>query len=258
MKKHSTGKCIICLDDKNLRKLSNKIKNKNILTYGENKKANYRISNIKYKIDFSIFDLNYKDIHQKNKKIKNIKLKLLGNHNVLNAAAAITVCLNLGVNQNIIKKSLMHFSGVQRRMTKIFTKNANDFYDDYAHHPTEITSILSSVRNVNKSRKIISVFEPHRYSRVLSLKKEFAKSFSNSDLVILCPLYAAGEKKNYKYNQVEFAKLISKFSKTQVIMIKDYFQINKFFEKNLINNEIVIGMGAGVISKYMRNLREIL
>ncbi len=253
-----TGKCIICLDDKNLRKLSNKIKNKNILTYGENKKANYRISNIKYKIDFSIFDLNYKDIHQKNKKIKNIKLKLLGNHNVLNAAAAITVCLNLGVNQNIIKKSLMHFSGVQRRMTKIFTKNANDFYDDYAHHPTEITSILSSVRNVNKSRKIISVFEPHRYSRVLSLKKEFAKSFSNSDLVILCPLYAAGEKKNYKYNQVEFAKLISKYSKTQVINIKDYFQINKFFEKNLINNEIVIGMGAGVISKYMRNLREIL
>ena len=253
-----TGKCIICLDDKNLRKLSNKIKNKNILTYGENKKANYRISNIKYKIDFSIFDLNYKDIHQKNKKIKNIKLKLLGNHNVLNAAAAITVCLNLGVNQNIIKKSLMHFSGVQRRMTKIFTKNANDFYDDYAHHPTEITSILSSVRNVNTSRKIISVFEPHRYSRVLSLKKEFAKSFSNSDLVILCPLYAAGEKKNYKYNQVEFAKLISKYSKTQVINIKDYFQINKFFEKNLINNEIVIGMGAGVISKYMRNLREIL
>ena len=253
-----TGKCIICLDDKNLRKLSNKIKNKNILTYGENKKANYRISNIKYKIDFSIFDLNYKDIHQKNKKIKNIKLKLLGNHNVLNAAAAITVCLNLGVNQNIIKKSLMHFSGVQRRMTKIFTKNANDFYDDYAHHPTEITSILSSVRNVNKSRKIISVFEPHRYSRVLSLKKEFAKSFSNSDLVILCPLYAAGEKKNYKYNQVEFAKLISKYSKTQVINIKDYFEINKFFEKNLINNEIVIGMGAGVISKYMRNLKELL
>ena len=176
---------------------------------------------------------------------------------MLNAAAAITVCLNLGVNQKYYKKIFDAFSGVQRRMTKIFTKNANDFYDDYAHHPTEITSILSSVRNVNKSRKIISVFEPHRYSSVI-FEKEFAKSFSNSDLVILCPLYAAGEKKNYKYNQVEFAKLISKYSKTQVINIKDYFQINKFFEKNLINNEIVIGMGAGVISKYMRNLREIL
>ena len=63
-------------------------------------------------------------------------------------------------------------------MTKIFTKNRNDFYDDYAHHPTEISSILDGVKNVYKDRKIISVFEPHRYSRVLSLKNRFAKSFS--------------------------------------------------------------------------------
>ena len=123
---------------------------------------------------------------------------MLGRHNVLNATAAISLCLNLGVNQNIIKKSLKKFSGVQRRMTKIFTKNKNDFYDDYAHHPTEISSILDGVKNVYKNRKIISVFEPHRYSRVFSLKKEFAKSFTKSDLVLLCPIYAAGEKKKKK------------------------------------------------------------
>ena len=75
-------------------------------------------------------------------------MKLLGKHNVLNAAAAVTVCLNLGVNQNIIKKSLKKFTGVQRRMTKIFTKNNNDFYDDYAHHPTEIKSILDGVKKM--------------------------------------------------------------------------------------------------------------
>ena len=80
-------------------------------------------------------------------------MKLLGKHNVLNAAAAITVCLNLGVNQNIIKQSLKKFSGVQRRMTKIFQNKQNDFYDDYAHHPTEIISILDGVRNVYKERK---------------------------------------------------------------------------------------------------------
>ena len=107
---------------------------------------------------------------------------------MLNAAAAVTVCLNLGVDQNIIKKSLKKFSGVQRRMTKIFSKNKNDFYDDYAHHPTEINSILDGVKNVYKNRKIISVFEPHRYSRILSLKKEFAGSFVKSDIVLLCPL----------------------------------------------------------------------
>ena len=80
-------------------------------------------------------------------------------------------------------------------MTKVFSKKNNDFYDDYAHHPTEIKSILEGVNNVNTKRKIISVFEPHRYSRAILLKKEFSKSFIKSDLVIVCPLYAAGEVK---------------------------------------------------------------
>ncbi len=250
-----TGKSIICIDSKKIKKIFKKIKNKNILTYGEDKKANYRVSNIRYKIDYSIFDLIYKDIKKKNKKIGNIKLKLLGKHNVLNAAAAITVCINLGVNQNIIKKSLKKFSGVQRRMTKIFTKNKNDFYDDYAHHPTEINSILDSVKNVYKDRKIISVFEPHRFSRVLSLKKEFAKSFTKSDIVLLCPIYAAGEKKNYKFKIIDFAKTISKLSKVQVIVIRNFNEIEKYMRKNLISDEIIIGMGAGSISKHMRELK---
>ena len=253
-----TGKSILCKDNSNIKKILNKIKNKNIITYGENKKSDYRISNIRYKIDYSVFDLKYKDIKKKNRKIKNIQLKLLGKHNVLNAAAAITVCLNLGVTQNIIKKSLIKFSGVQRRMTKIFSKNNNDFYDDYAHHPTEIQSILEGVKNVHKDKKIISVFEPHRYSRVLSLKKEFAKSFINSNLVLLCPIYSAGEKLNRKYNINDFAKLIAKFSKTQVIIIQNYNEIEEYFKKNLTQNKIIIGMGAGSISKYMRKLKTVL
>ena len=250
-----TGKSIICIDNKNIKKIFNKIKNKNILTYGEGKNSDYKISNIKYKINYSIFDLSYKDIFKKNKKIKNIQLKLLGKHNVLNAAAAITVCLNLGVEQNIIKNSLKNFSGVQRRMTKIFKKNNNDFYDDYAHHPTEIKSILDGVKNVYKDRKIISIFEPHRYSRVLSLQNEFAKSFKRSNIVLLCPIYAAGEKKNQKFNLIEFAKLISNLSKTQVIVIRNFQDIEKYLKKNLISNEIIIGMGAGIISKWMTGLK---
>ena len=121
-----TGKTIICIDNQNIKKIYKKLKNKNIITYGENKNSNYRISNIRYKIGFSIFDISFTDI-KKSKKIRNIHLQLLGKHNVQNAAAAITVCLNLGVNQNIIKKSLKKFSGVQRRMTKIFSKKATIF-----------------------------------------------------------------------------------------------------------------------------------
>ena len=92
----------------------------------------------------------------------------------------------------------------------------------------------------------------------MSLKREFAKSFVNSNLVLLCPIYAAGEKKNNKFNIIEFGRLISKFSKTQVIIIKDFKEVEKFFKKNLISDEIIIGMGAGAISKNMRELKNLL
>jgi UDP-N-acetylmuramate--alanine ligase len=253
-----TGKSIICIDNKNIKKILNKIKNKNILTYGENKEAAYRVNNIKYNFDNTSFDLTFKDRAMKKSKIKNINVKLLGKHNVLNAAAAFIVCLNLGANPNIIKKSLKKFTGVQRRMTKVFSRNKNDFYDDYAHHPTEISSILEGVRNVSDKRKIVSVFEPHRYSRVLSLEKEFSKCFLKSNLVIICPLYAAGEKKNMKFNLIKFANLIAKNSKNQVIIVKNQIELARYFKKNLLSNEIIIGMGAGAISKWMTGLKTAL
>ena len=157
-----TGKAIICVDNNNIRKILSKIKNKNIITYGESKKSDYQVKNIKYNFDSTTFDLILKDKKKKQNTIKSINVKLLGKHNVLNATAALIVCLNLGANLNKTKNSLKKFSGVQRRMTKIFSKNNNDFYDDYAHHPTEISSILEGVNNVNSKRKIISIFEPHR------------------------------------------------------------------------------------------------
>ena len=143
-------------------------------------------------------------------------------------------------------------------MTKIFTKNENEFFDDYAHHPTEISSILEGVSNVYNKRKIITVFEPHRYSRVMSLKKAFSKSFIKSDLVLICPMYAAGEKKNSNFNLFNFAKLISKNSKTQTVLVKNQKELSNYFKKNLISDEIIIGMGAGSISKWMRELKSIL
>ena len=249
------GKSLICIDNKNIKKIMNKIKNKNILTYGFDRKSNYRVSNARYKVGYSSFDLEYKKTNNRYTKIKNISLKLIGKHNILNAAAAIAVCLNLGVKIEIIKKSLRNFSGVQRRMTKIFTKNKNEFFDDYAHHPTEIASMLEGLRNIYYKRKIITVFEPHRYSRVMALKDAFSKSFKESDLVLITPIYAAGEKKNLNFSMLNFAGLISKNSKTQVVLVKNLKELSNFFKKNLISNEIIIGMGAGSISQWMRELK---
>ncbi len=252
------GKSFLCLDDLNLKQIIKKLKIKNYYTYGFHKDSNYQVCNLKYEINYTKFDLKIKNVGFKKIHIKNILLNLIGRHNVLNASAAISLCLNLGLSINIIKKALKNFSGVQRRLTKVFKKNKIEFYDDYAHHPTEIKCVLEGFRKVASKRKIIAVFQPHRYSRIKSLKSEFTSCFKDSDQVILCPVYAAGEPIDNEYNDKKFAQLISKFSKAQVILIKDENDLNKYLKKNLIRDEIVIGMGAGTISKWMYNLKNIL
>jgi UDP-N-acetylmuramate--alanine ligase len=252
------GKSFLFLDNLNIRKIIKNLKTKNYFTYGFHKDSNYQICNTKYKINFTKFDLKIKNVGSQNIHIKNILLNLIGKHNIYNATAAISLCLNLGLKENVIKKALKNFSGVQRRLTKVFTKNKIEFYDDYAHHPTEIESVLEGIRVVAPKRKIISVFQPHRYSRIKSLKSEFASCFKNCDVVILCPIYAAGESNDKTYNEKKFARMISKFSKTQVVLIENENDLTKYFKKNLIKDEIVIGMGAGSISKWMNNLRNTL
>ena len=252
------GKCILCIDDKNIIRLRKKIKTKNILTYGFTSFADYQIVNPKYNIRNCKFDLLVKNFLGKKKIFKNIIVNLIGKHNILNSVAAISVCLNLGIKIEIIKSALFKFTGVQRRMTKIFEKNKNEFYDDYAHHPTEINSVLEGIKKVAYKKKITSVFQPHRFSRVNLLKKEFSKSFNFSDRVILCPVYAAGEKKTNNFNLINFGKMISLNSGVEVIIIKNEKDFKNFFKKNLIKNEIIIGMGAGSISHWMRDLKKTL
>ena len=186
--------------------------------------------------------------------VKNLKINLLGNHNISNVTASIAVALNLGININKIKKALRKFLGIQRRFTKVFSIGKRDFFDDYAHHPTEITAVINSAREVYKGRKIICVFQPHRYSRIKALKNEFAQSFRSIDTVVLCPVYAAGERKKYNFNQNSFSKLVSKKSRTQVVNISSQKDLKNYFKKNLLNNEIIICMGAGSISNWIREI----
>jgi len=250
------GKSFICIDDKNIKGLIKNLSTKNYLTYGLNVNADYRIKNIRYYKDKTKFDIIIKNFNGKKRILKNIFLKLNGEYNVKNATAAISICLNLGVKIKVIKKALNNFSGVQRRMTKIFIKNKNHFFDDYAHHPTEIQSVLSGVKEISGSKKIISIFQPHRFSRVQQLKTQFANSFKDTSLVILCPIYSAGERLDKNYNHIDFAKMISKYSKVQVLLIKNVEELINYLKKSLVSDEIVIGMGAGSISNWMRQLEK--
>ena len=252
----SFGKSIVCADNKNIKSILNKCKTNNFLTYGFNKKSNYQIINVRKKTNFSIFDLKIKFSGTKVYTIKNIKLNIIGNHNISNAAASVAVALNLGIKIEKIKKSLKKFMGIQRRFTKVFELDKKEFYDDYAHHPTEIKAVLESARNVYKNRRIISVFQPHRYSRVNSLKNEFASSFKKSDVVVLCPVYSAGEKDNKNFDQNKFSEQIVNKSKVQLVNIENKNDLVNYFKKNLLGEELVICMGAGSISNWIREIEK--
>jgi len=250
----SFGKSLVCIDNNNLKSLLPKCKTRNILTYGFDKKSNYRIINLRKNKYFTIFDLQIQFPSKKTTKINNIVANIIGDHNITNTTASIAIALNLGIEISKIKRALKKFLGIQRRFTKVFSIGKKDFYDDYAHHPTEIKAVIKSAREVNKDRKIICVFQPHRYSRTKSLKNEFAQSFKECNEVLLCPVYSAGEKIKYNFSQNNFSKLISKKSKIQIINIKDQTEMKNYFKKNLLNDEMVICMGAGSISNWLKEI----
>ena len=254
----SFGKSFICLDDKINNELVKRLKGKNFYTYGVNSKSNFLIKNIKRSMKFSEFDLQANLPNKKKVVIKKIRIPLLGIHNIRNSVAAAAVAITIGISVSDIKKGLLKFKGVQRRFNKIFTYNEIDFFDDYAHHPTEIKVVLEGVNKVYEEYDKICVFQPHRISRLKDLKNEFSFAFKDADTVILCPIYAAGEKIKLGFNYLNFAKQLIKNSKVKLFLVKDNIQLAKFFKKNIYGKKIVIGMGAGSISNWMRKLPELM
>jgi UDP-N-acetylmuramate--alanine ligase len=254
----SFGKSFICIDDKNNKNLLKKIKIKNFYTYGINSKSQFRIRNIKQVKDFSEYDLEINLPGKKNTIIKKIRIPLLGIHNIQNSTAAAAVSLTIGISKDIIKSGLKEFKGVQRRFNKIFTYRETNFYDDYAHHPTEIKEVLNGVRAAYKKEEVICIFQPHRISRLKDLKKEFSFSFKKADIVILCPIYAAGEKIKLGFNYNSFAKEIIKNSKVKVFMVDDQYKLAKFIKSNIYGKKIVVGMGAGTISAWIKELPSLI
>ena len=254
----SFGKSFICIDDKINNDLVKKLKNQNFYTYGINSRSNFLIKNIKQNMKYSEFDLQVDVPNKKKIDIKKIKIPLLGIHNVRNSVAAAAVALTVGISILDIKKGLLNFKGVQRRFNKIFSYNNIDFYDDYAHHPTEIKVVLEGVKKVYRGYDKVCIFQPHRISRLKDLKKEFSFSFKDADTVILCPIYTAGEKMKLGFNYQTFAKEIIKNSKVKLFLVNDNAQLANFIKKNMYGKKIIIGMGAGSISNWMRKLPQLM
>ena len=177
------GLAVICNDDLNARTLIPAV-GRRVLTYGVSDGSDIRAEEVK-----SVGLVSSFVVHRAGHEPLELKVNLPGFHNMLNSLAAVSVATELGISDEAIKKALLEFSGIDRRFQVLGTVTTRNglatFVDDYAHHPTEIRSILEGVQNVNPKRKIISVFEPHRYSRVLSLKDEFLSISIYSSLIII-------------------------------------------------------------------------
>lgn len=216
------------------------------ITYGYNENCTYSISNVKFRAD----GMPEFDVHYRGAFLGKAQLSVPGEHNILNAVAALACCHQLGVEPEIILNTLDEFTGTQRRFDIIgVTTQGVKLVDDYAHHPTEIKATLSAAENL-PHRKLWTLFQPHTYTRTLALFDEFADAFEKTDVLILADIYAAREKNIYKISSKKLADKIKKTHPDKEVYYMDSFEsIADYVKENAENGDLVITMGAGDIYK---------
>ncbi len=185
------------------------------------------------------------DFIANNQYLGRIQLGLIGRHNISNALPTIALALNYGVSMETIQATLPKFHGTKRRFEYKGTKNGVLIYDDYAHHPTEIRATLTSAKQCKHSR-IITVFQPHTYTRTKALFHEFADALSLSDVIVMAEIYAARETNTLGVSSKILAEEISKKGK-EVYHFETFLEIEKFLLKFCSEGDLLITMGAGDI-----------
>ena len=218
--------------------------NARVITYGINNcEADFVAKNIIFNDDgFPEFD-----VYNKNEFYSHIKLSVAGRHNVLNALACISMCSYYNINSEIIKSSLLEFTGANRRMEfKGKFNNSISIFDDYAHHPTEIKATALALKN-KKFNKSWAVFQPHTYSRTKNLLDDFANALLNFDNIIITDIYAAREKDTYNISSKDLADKVKSLG-GNVEYISDFSDIVSYLKKNVNDNDIIITVGAGTVT----------
>jgi UDP-N-acetylmuramate--alanine ligase len=181
------GRAILCVDDKEVQGLIPKL-TKSYLTYGLNPKSDIRASVISKGGLNTTFDVTFK-----NRLVGKVTISIPGEHNILNALAAVGVGLELDIDFKYIREGLKDLGGLKRRFEIKDERDGILFLDDYGHHPTEIIATLSAAKECWPDRRLVVVFQPHRFTRTRDLYDKFVISFNQADFLIITPLYGAGE-----------------------------------------------------------------
>ncbi len=250
------GFVCLCIDNPRAQKLISKLENKKVITYGMSANADIRATNISYNKNRMHFSLSISNNKEYDKNNYDIEFSMIGNHNIQNALATIATGIELKIPLSKIKNTLKNFTGVERRFQKVGNFKDTLIIDDYGHHPVEISSALAAARLLAPKSKIISVFQPHRYSRLRDLFDEFCRSFNDADHVLLMDVYGAGEKPIKNLESINLENGLTNYGHKNVLYIKDKHHLTKTLLKLIQPNDLIICLGAGSITKIANNLEE--
>jgi UDP-N-acetylmuramate--alanine ligase len=241
------GSAILCLDDPNIQSLIPSVKKRHI-TYGLTTQADYTARNI------VIEGLNtYFTVYHHGRELGRILSGALGQHNVLNTLAAVAVGMELNLDFDTVAASLKDFEGVQRRFEVVEKTDELILVDDYGHHPAEIRATLRTAKEAWPDRRLIVVFQPHRYSRTQSLMKEFWSAFNDADHLLVTDIYSAGEPPIEGVDAFQIAEGIREFGHKEVEHIGND-QVSDRISRIVKPGDVVMTLGAGDVWKLGRNL----
>ena len=235
--KSTSGRCIVCADDDVARRLGATV---DALTYGQSPDANYRIVDLRSARDGCTFGVEHDA-----QLLGTVHLPLPGVHNALNACAAIAVALELGIDFAVASDALGKFGGVGRRFQNRGEAGGVVFIDDYAHLPAEIVAALSAARD-GEWRRVVAVFQPHRYSRTEALWREFANAFDGADILVLTGIYAAGESpRDGVSGKLIVDAVLNSHGRRAVTYIPDRAGLAAFLASKLRPGDLCLTLGAG-------------
>jgi len=233
------GLAVLCLDNESIQDLIPEIK-KRYTTYGMSTQADIQAKNVEFNGLKSRFTLHHLD-----QQLGEIELNLPGIHNVYNAMASVAVGLELDIPFETIKIALENLEGVQRRLEIKGEVGGVTVVDDYGHHPTEIKTTLQAAKEAWPDRRKVIVFQPHRYTRTRALFDEFTRSFYQSDVLVVLPIYAAGEKKIEGVDSSAMCEGIRSHGHKEVICKSSLAAAVAELQEILVPGDIVLTLGAG-------------
>ncbi|WP_439287119.1 UDP-N-acetylmuramate--L-alanine ligase [Lonepinella sp. BR2357] len=249
------GLSVMCADDSVLMELVPQV-GRQVITYGFSESADYRIENYEQ----TGFQGHYDVITPTGERI-NVLLNVPGKHNALNATAALAVAKEEGINNEAILAALADFQGAGRRFDQLgeFIRPNGKvmLVDDYGHHPTEVGVTIQAARSGWENKRVVMIFQPHRYSRTRDLFDDFVQVLSQVDVLVLLDVYAAGEQPIAGADSRSLARSIRNLGKVDPIFVADHSQLPEIMDQIIQDGDLILAQGAGNVSKLSRQLVEL-